>query len=100
MEWMPPPDGIKCAIVMFPNVTVDEKASMDEASIVGLDLAKRVFQAPGASSSGDAIFRRKLSRSQALPFLARQPRCIVAMEACASAHFGGGLSVSWGTKFV
>lgn len=26
MEWMPPPDGIECAIVMFPNVTEEEKA--------------------------------------------------------------------------
>jgi transposase len=89
MEWMPPPDGIKCAIVMFANVTAEEKASMDEVSIVGLDLAKRVFQAHGASPNGDAIFRKKLSRSQVLPFLAKQPKCIVAMEACASAHFWG-----------
>jgi len=62
---------------------------MDEVSIVGLDLAKRVFQAHGASPNGDAIFRKKLSRSQVLPFLAKQPKCIVAMEACASAHFWG-----------
>ena len=34
-------------------------------------------------------FRKKLSRSQLVPFLAAQPRCIVAMEACASAHFWG-----------
>lgn len=47
MEWMPPPDGIKCVIVMFSNVTVEEKASMDGVSVVRLDLAKRVFQAHG-----------------------------------------------------
>jgi transposase len=28
----------------------------------------------------------KLSRTQVLPFLAQQHRCIVAMEACATAH--------------
>ena len=27
MEWMPPPYGIKCAIVMFPDVTVEENAT-------------------------------------------------------------------------
>ena len=72
MEWMPPPDGIKCAIVMFPNVTAEEKASMDGVSIVGLDLAKRVFQAHGACSNGHVIFRKKLSRSQLVAFLARE----------------------------
>lgn len=70
MEWMPTPDGINCAIVILPNLTAEEKASMDEVSIIGLDLTKRVFQAHGAPSSGDAIFRRKLGRSQVLPFLA------------------------------
>ena len=79
MEWMPPPDGIKCAILMFANVTTEEKASMDEVSIVGLDLAKRVFQAHRAPSNGDVIFRKKLSRSQVLPFLTRQQSCIVAI---------------------
>ncbi|NKJ02735.1 IS110 family transposase [Novosphingobium sp. SG707] len=62
---------------------------MGEVSIIGLDLAKRVFQAHGKCSKGSAVFRKKLSRSQVLTFLAQQPRCIVAMEACGSAHFWG-----------
>ncbi len=41
---------------------------MKEVSIVGLDLAKRVFQAHGAGADGGVIFRRKLSRSQVLAF--------------------------------
>ena len=35
------------------------------------------------------VFRKKLSRSQFLVFLAAQPRCTVAMEACATAHGWG-----------
>jgi transposase len=62
---------------------------MDQVSIIGLDLAKRVFQAHGARADGRVAFRRKLGRSQVLAFLAKQPRCIVAMEACASAHHWG-----------
>lgn len=57
MEWMPPPDGIECANVMFPNVTAEEKASMGEVSIIGLDLAKRVFQVHGACPNGRALLR-------------------------------------------
>jgi transposase len=58
-----------------------------EVSIIGLDLAKTVFQAHGADASGEVIFRKKLRRDQVLAFLASQPRCVVAMEACASAHY-------------
>ena len=59
---------------------------MAEVSIIGLDLAKNVFQAHGAATDGSVVFRRKLSRLQLLRFFAEQPRCTVAMEACASAH--------------
>ena len=62
---------------------------MGEVSIIGLDLAKNVFQAHGAGVDGSVVFRRKLSRAQLLEFLGRQPRCVVAMEACASAHHWG-----------
>ncbi|SIT12950.1 hypothetical protein SAMN05421772_12230 [Paracoccus saliphilus] len=34
---------------------------MDDVSIIGLDLAKNVFQAHGAGSDGSVVFRRKLS---------------------------------------
>lgn len=50
-------------------------------------MAKSVFQAHGADGSGAVIFRRKLRRDQLLAFFAEQPRCVVAMEACASAHY-------------
>ena len=62
---------------------------MEQASIIGIDLAKRVFQAHGAAADGSVVFRKKLSRSQLLTFLAAQPRCTVAMEACATAHGWG-----------
>ncbi len=60
---------------------------MEEVSTIGLDLAKHVFQAHGASASGTVVFRKKLRREQVLSFFASQPRCRVAMEACASAHY-------------
>ncbi len=55
---------------------------MKEVSIIGLDLAKNVFQAHGAGKDGSVVFRRKLSRAQLLKFLGEQPSCVVAMEAC------------------
>ena len=62
---------------------------MEEASIIGLDLAKRRFQAHGARADGGVAFRKALSRDKVLAFLAERPRCIVAMEACGSAHHWG-----------
>lgn len=58
-----------------------------EVSTIGLDLAKNVFQAHGASTTGAVVFRKKLRRDKVLAFLATQPSCLVAMEACASAHY-------------
>jgi transposase len=64
---------------------------MEKVSIIGLDLAKRSFQAHGARADGGVGFRKKLSREKVLAFLAEQSRCVVAMEACGSAHHWGRL---------
>jgi transposase len=55
--------------------------------MIGLDLAKNTFHAHGAGPDGSVVFRKKLARAKVMTFLAQQPRCTVAMEACASAHF-------------
>lgn len=59
---------------------------MEKTTIIGLDPAKNVFQAPGAKADGSVAFRKKLARNQVSAFFAGQPACLVAMEACASAH--------------
>jgi len=59
---------------------------MGEVSIIGVDLAKNVFQVHGAAAGESVLFRKKLSRPQFARFMAEQPPCRVAMEACASAH--------------
>ena len=59
---------------------------MEEVSIIGVDLAKNVFQLHGAAADGAVVFRKKLSRLQFARFMADHPACEVAMEACPSAH--------------
>lgn len=39
---------------------------MKEVSIIGVDLAKQVFQLHGATAQGEVVFRKKLSRKQFL----------------------------------
>ena len=58
-------------------------------SVDGIDWAKRSFQLRGSRTDGSVAFRKKLSREKRVGFLVSQPRCVVAMEACASAHHWG-----------
>ena len=62
---------------------------MDEVSTVGIDLAKSVFQVHGSDRSGGVVLCKKLRRDQVVGFFSTLPRCVVAMEACASAHLLG-----------
>ena len=62
---------------------------MEQVNIIGIDLAKRSFQLHGARADGSVAFRRKVSRERLLYILGAQQRCVVAMEACASAHYWG-----------
>lgn len=60
---------------------------MGEISIIGLDLAKQVFQVHGADEKGRCVLRKQLKRSDVLAFFAGLSPCVVAMEACATAHY-------------
>ncbi len=60
-----------------------------EVSIIGIDIAKNVFQFHGATADGSTVFRRKIRRGCVLDFLSAQTCCLVAMEACASSHHWG-----------
>ena len=72
---------------------------MEKATIIGIDLAKRVFQLHGATAEGRPVLRKKMSRGQLLSFLAKQPRAIMAMEACGQRRTAGGEPFrSWGTR--
>ena len=58
-------------------------------TIIGLDLAKHVFQAHGVDAAGKAVLRKKLRRSELIAFFARLPSCVVGIEACGTAHYWG-----------
>ena len=60
---------------------------MEEVAVVGIDLAKSVFQVHGIDGRGELVVRQRLSRSKLLGFFARLPRCLVGMETCASANY-------------
>src|SRR5437763_1853894 len=60
---------------------------MSEITTIGLDLAKHVFQVHGVDARGATVVRKRLRRGQVLAFFSRIPRCVVGLEACATAHY-------------
>lgn len=60
---------------------------MTKDTMIGVDLAKNVFQLHAASMTGEPKFRKKLSRQSFRKFMAEQPPSMVVMEACGSAHY-------------
>ena len=62
---------------------------MEQVTTIGLDLAKRVFQAHGVDASGAVVLRRQLKRRQVVAFFTKLPSCLIGMEACGTAHHWG-----------
>src|SRR5881398_3426968 len=60
---------------------------MSEITTIGLDLAKHVFQVHGIDAEGRTVLRKRLRRNQVLGFFSRLPRCVVGLEACATAQY-------------
>ncbi len=62
-------------------------------TVLGIDLAKSVFQLHGNNQNGKAVFRKSLKRRELADHVANMPPCLIAMEACGSAHF-------WARRFL
>jgi transposase len=56
-------------------------------SVVGLDIAKSVFQVHAADATGKLVMRRKLKRAEVETFFRSLQPCLVALEACPGSHF-------------
>ena len=60
---------------------------MGNVTVVGLDLAKNVFQVHGMDETGRKVTGAKLKRKEVLGYFANQPPVRVGLEACGSAHY-------------
>ena len=58
-----------------------------DVAVLGVDLAKNVFQLHGVSRSGKVVLRRRLSRERLLEHIAQLPPCLIGIEACAGAFY-------------
>lgn len=60
-----------------------------KTSMIGLDLAKSVFQVHGVDGAGQVFVRKQLKRGQVEKFFAKLEPAVVGMEACGGAHHWG-----------
>ena len=58
-----------------------------EISTIGIDLSKTTFHMIGLRARGEIVLRKKLSRKQLLIYTATRSPMLIAMEACAGAHY-------------
>lgn len=65
---------------------------MKNISVLGIDLAKDVFQLHGVNEHGKAVFRRQVKRAALAKLIANLAPCKIVMEACSSANY-------WSRKF-
>ena len=60
---------------------------MNKISVIGLDLAKNLFQLHGVDADGEVVLRKQLKRAQLHRFFAKLPPCLIGMEACGGVHY-------------
>lgn len=58
-----------------------------QVSILGVDLAKDIFQVHGVAADGRVVLRQRLTRTQLRRLFARLAPCTIGMEACGTAHY-------------
>jgi transposase len=63
---------------------------------IGLDTAKSVFQVHGVDESGKATTKRKLQRSEMIPFFEKLERCTIYLEACGAGHYWARVLIGLG----
>ena len=63
------------------------QGSLENLSIVGVDIGKDFLHLVGFDGFGQFVLRKKIKRLALQETFSLLPRCIVGMEACLSAHF-------------
>jgi transposase len=59
---------------------------MDKVTVIGIDLAKNVFQLAFVDAAGEVVAERRVRRAGLEVAVAACPGAVVAMEACGGAH--------------
>lgn len=62
-------------------------STMKNIKVLGIDLAKNVFQIHGTDAKGKCVLRKRVTRTKFIEFIANLSPCIIGIEACGGAHY-------------
>jgi len=79
-------DGMDASRIIRTVVSLPIREAFVMQKVIGLDIAKRVFQLHSVDPQTGEIERRKLSRGELLEHFARLSPATIAMEACSSSQ--------------
>lgn len=71
---------------------------MDQITRIGMDTSKQFFQLHGVNATEQPVLRRKLRRSQMIPFFAALPPTVIGIEAGGASHHWSRTLSSLGHK--
>jgi transposase len=60
-----------------------------KVTLIGIDLAKSIFQVCGVNQVGKRIFNRQVRRARLMELLIQHPDATIAMEACSGSNYWG-----------
>jgi transposase len=60
-----------------------------KVTLIGIDLAKNIFQICGVNQAGKPVFNKAIKRAKLMEALAQYPTIPIAMEACGGSNFFG-----------
>ncbi len=60
---------------------------MKDIKVLGIDLAKDVFQLHGVNALGKQILKKRIERDKLAEYIANIPQCTIAMEACGGSNY-------------
>ena len=67
-----------------------------KVTLIGIDLAKSIFQVCGVNQVGKRVFNRQVRRARLMELLIQHPDATVAMEACSGSNYWGQrASTAW-----
>lgn len=75
---------------------------MNEITLLGIDIAKNVFQLKGLDKHHKEVFKKRLSRGKLESFVRQLPRCTIMMESCGGSNHWGRVFNAMGheTKLI
>ena len=60
---------------------------MKDIKVLGIDLAKNIFQLHGTDAKGKCVLRKRLGREKLAEFVANMASCTIGIESCMGAHY-------------